>query len=234
MKKILSMLAITLAVFASCSSDDGNGEDTNSPKDNKVYKLHDNNFVGVWRNGSDCFVSFSSDRFNSSLLNTKFIDEGDYTLKDDTIFVKNSYFNKTTKYVVNSITDNTLNVTITYEDRWEGKKTTNMQFTKATDKPCSKMHNLVGKSFYAQYAMSSGSQHWNKTFTSYNIASCTRTDLASSTPSTFYYIYLPPKIYFYVIRYGNEFWYDHVRYDTVTLDSNNQIEFMEYLYGQEL
>lgn len=234
MKKLLSMLAITLAVFASCSSnDDSNDGDVNPPKDNKTYKLHDNNIVGVWRKGSDCFVSFSSEKFNSSLLNDKFVDEGDYTIKNDTVFVKNNYFNKTTKYVVNSISDKVLNVTVTYDDRWNGKKTVNMQFEKAQDTPCSKTHNLVGKSFYAQYSVGSGSQHWNKTFTTYNTMSCTRQDVASSTPSTFYYVYLPPKIYFYVIRY-NEFRYDNVRYDNVTLDSNNQIEFMEYLYGQDL
>ena len=74
---------------------------------------------------------------------------------------------------------------------------------------------------------------WRKDFFSYNTASCTRQDLAQSTPSTFYYIYLAPKIYFYVIQY-NMFYYDTVRYDTVILDKNNQIESMNYLYGEAM
>jgi len=231
MKKVLLVAIIALAgvSFGSCSSSDD--DDSNSPT--VKYKVHDNNIVGVWRSGNDRFVSFSSDNYNSSLLNNKFIDEGEYAVNGDTITVDNRYFGNTTKYVVDGISNSSLSVTITYNDRWEGKKTEKMQFTKADDKPCSKSNNLVGKSFMAQYSVSHGSQHWNKTFTTNNTISCVRTDTESSTPSTFYYVYLAPKIYFYVIRY-NEFYYDTVRYDNVELNENNQIKYMGSLYGEKM
>lgn len=235
MKKTFTIFVLALMAmcntFTACSSSDDNED--KPTKSDKKYKIKNDNIVGVWRNGNDFFVSFSKDGFNSSLLNNKFIDEGDYKIDGDTIFVTNNYFSKTTKYVVNAINDKALSITITYDDRWEGKKTTNMQFTKANDIPCTKNHILVGKSYYAQYSVDKTSQHWNKVFTTYNSMSCTRADVASSAPSTFYYIYLTPKIYFYVIRYG-EFYYDNVRYGDVELDDKNQIDSMGYLYGQKL
>lgn len=227
MKNFILLLGI-IGITCGCSS-----EDSDTQGKTPIYKIHDNNIVGVWKNGSDCFISFSSDKFNSALLSNKFIDEGDYSINGDTILVNNKYFNQITKYVVNNINDNYLSVTVTYEDRWEGKKSVCAQFEKTSDTPCSKSHNLIGKTFLAQYATNYGSQNWNKEFFSYNTASCTRTDVAKSTPSTFYYVYLPPKIYFYVIQYGM-FYYDTIRYDNVTLDNNNQIKHMDYLYGQEL
>lgn len=237
MKKTFSIFAIlaiaTITMFTSCSSDDDNDNNGGEEPTNPTYKVHDGNIVGVWKNDDDCFISFSSDKFNSSLLNNKFIDEGDYRIDKDTIFVTNNYFGKTTKYVVNSISNNKISVTVTYYDRWDGKKEAKMYFSKTSDVPCSKHHNLVGKSFYAQYSVKGGSQHWNKVFNTYNTISCTREDVANSAPSTFYYIYLPPRIYFYIFRYG-EFLENHVRYDNVTLDDNNQITHMGYLYGQEL
>lgn len=223
------MIALTGASFVSCSSSDDGDDGSPAIK----YKIHDNNIVGVWKSGSDHFVSFSSDKYNSSLLNNKFIDEGKYTVKGDTITVNNQYFGNSTKYVVDEISNSSISFTITYNDRWEGKKTEKMRFAKADDTPCSSSNNLIGKSFMAQYSVSHGSQHWNKAFATNNTISCTRTDAESSTPSTFYYVYLAPKIYFYVIRY-NEFYYDTVRYDNVELDENNQIKYMGSLYGEKM
>jgi len=231
MKKVLltTMIALVGTSFVSCSSD-GSDDNPTTPK----YKIHDGNIVGVWKSGSDCFISFSSDNYNSALLNNKFIDEGSYTIKDDTITVSNQYFGKKTRYVINDLTDNSITVSVTYSDRWDGEKTTKMQFLKADDTPCSKINELVGKSYMAQYSVSHGSQHWNKTFSSNNIINCVNTDAASLAPFTFYYVYLPPKkIYFYTIRY-NDFYYDTVRYDNIELDENNQIKYMSSLYGQKM
>lgn len=231
MKKILFAAIIALAgtAIVSCSSNNDDGD--NSPK--VSFKIHDDNIIGVWKTESDRFVSFSSDKFNSSLLSDKFIDEGNYTVSGDTIAVINQYFNNTTKYVVDEINDKSLVMTVTYDDRWDGQKKVKLQLTKSIDVPCSKSNGLVGKSFMAQYNVSHGSQHWNKTFTTYNSMSCARTDVSSTAPATFYYVYLAPKIYFYVIR-NNMFYYDTVRYDNVKLNSNGQIEGMDYLYGQKL
>lgn len=226
--EVLLLLFVSM-LFTACGGNDGSDEDHGS---SVTYKVHDNNIVGVWKNG-DKFVSFSAEKYNSALLTNTFIDEGDYKINGDTIYVYNNYFNKTTKYIVNSLTSNSLSVTVTYKDNWSGEKTQSLQFTKTSENPCSKNHNLVGKSFYAQYNTNSGSQHWNKEFTTYNSISCTRTDVAKSTPSTFYYVYNSPKIYFYVIRSG-EFYYDTVRYGEVKFNESNQIESLGYLYGEKL
>ena len=233
MKNVLlaAMILLAGASFTSCSSSDDDGTIPGAEKPN--YKIHDNNIVGVWRGGNYYFVSFSSDKHNASLISNKFLDEGDYSIKGDTITVSNKYFGNETKYVVNSLSSNKLSMTITYNDRWEGKKTETMSFTKSEDEPCTKTNDLVGKSYYAQYSVSHGSQHWNKTFLTYNTMSCTRSDAASSTPSTFYYVYMKPTLYFYVIR-SNEFYYDTVRCGRVEFNSNNQIDGMGSLYGDKL
>lgn len=233
MKKVLFLIFITFLgiSFSSCSSSDDDGTNPGSEQSN--FKIHDNNIVGVWKCGNYYFVSFSSDKHNASLISNKFLDEGDYSIKGDTITVSNKYFGNETRYVVNSLTSDKLSMTITYNDRWEGKKTETMSFTKSEDEPCTKTNDLVGKSYYAQYSVSHGSQHWNKTFLTYNTISCTRSDAASSTPSTFYYVYMKPTIYFYVIR-SNEFYYDTVRCGKVEFNSNNQIDGMGSLYGDKL
>lgn len=222
-------LASSLLALTACGGSSSDSPDSPLPQ----YKVHDGNLYGVWRNGSNNFVSFSPEKYNSSLLTNTFIDEGDYTIKGDTIMVNNTYFNKTTKYVVNAINDTQLSVTITYKDPWNGTKTQTMQFKKTTESPCAKTHNLVGKSYYAQYNTNSGAQHWNKIFTSYNIMNSTREDVVKSAPATFYYVYLPPKLYFYVIRSG-DFYYDTVRYGDVEFNENNQIESLGYLFGEKL
>lgn len=230
MKKGIFLIMLTSMLFIACGGNDSYDEsDTN---ESPTYKIQGDNIVGVWKNG-DKFISFSAEKYNSALLTNTFIDEGDYIVKGDTIYVENKYFSKTTKYVVNSLNSTTLSVTVTYKDNWNGEKTQAMQFTKSTESPCSKKHILVGKSFYAQYNTNSGAQHWNKVFTTYNSISCTRTDIAKSTPSTFYYIYIAPKIYFYVIRSG-EFYYDTVRYGEVVFNKSNQIESLGNLYGEKL
>lgn len=235
MKKRFSMLPIfafaaSMFMLSACGDDDDSGS---TIPQTPSYKIKNGNIVGVWRNGSDCFVSFSANGYNSALLSNTFIDDGDYTINGDTILVHNTYFANTTKYVVNDITNDALTVTITYKDRWTEEKTVKAKFNKAIDTPCVKTHALAGKSYLAQYAFKYGGQMWRKDFFNYNTASCTRQDLAQSTPSTFYYVYLAPKIYFYVIQYSM-FYYDTVRYGTVVLDANNQIESMGSLYGEAM
>lgn len=224
MKKLFYVLiAFTLAA---CSNDNDLSENT------PLYKIHDGNIHGVWKSNDNSFVSFSSENYNSSLLSNTFIDEGDFIIKGDTITVSNHYFNRTTKYVVKSLDGNKMLVSVSYSDLWSGEKTSTMQLTKTEEQPCTKKHNLLGKSFYAQYAAHSGSQHWNKEFVTYNSMSCTRTDVSKSTPFTCYYIYLAPRIYFYVIRNG-EFYYDTVRYGDVVFNDDNQIESLGKLYGEK-
>ena len=145
MKKVLFLIFITFLgiSFSSCSSDDDEG--TNPGLEQSNYKIHDNNIVGVWRGGNYYFVSFSSDKHNASLISNKFLDEGDYSIKGDTITVSNKYFGNETKYVVNSLSSNKLSMTITYNDRWEGKKVVTMDLTKSEAEPCTKTNDLVGK-----------------------------------------------------------------------------------------
>ena len=230
MKKRFTTLMTTLItlVFISCSS-----ENTDESQNEVTYKINSDNIVGVWRANDNKFISFSSDKFNSSLLSNTFIDEGDYFIKGDTITVTNSYFNKTTRYVVNSINNETLSVSINYIDPFLGEQSSTIIFKKTTETPCSKNHKLVGKSYYAQYNTNSGSQHWNKVFLTYNILSCNRQDIASSYPSSFYYIYLRPKMFFYVIR-NNDYFYDTVRYNEIQLNEQGQIESIGKLYGESV
>lgn len=226
--KIWSMIMLVVmaqSLMVACGDD---GDDNNQPKP-PTYKIHDNNIVGVWKNGN-YFVSFSSDNFNSSILSTSYLDEGDYSVNGDTIIVRNSYFNHQTRYVVKSISEFSLNIEISYIDYLGKENIVNKNFTKTTDIPCSKSHNLIGKTYNASYAGYKGLQHWNKVFSTYNIITCTCTDAGSYTPFTCYYIYLPPKIYFYVKGYS-EFEFDRIKYADIILDSNNQIESMGDLHG---
>lgn len=186
----------------------------------------------MWRNGSDCFVSFSANGYNSALLSNTFIDDGDYTINGDTILVHNTYFANTTKYVVNDITNDALTVTITYKDRWTEEKTVKAKFNKAIDTPCVKTHALAGKSYLAQYAFKYGGQMWRKDFLA-TIRHLAQDRIWLNQPHLPLLCLFSPQNLFYVIQYSM-FYYDTVRYGTVVLDANNQIESMGSLYGEAM
>ena len=225
-KGLFAMVVLTLCIM-SC---EGDSNEFTPKEETPNYKIHDGNIVGVWKNG-DYFVSFSTDNFNSAVLSRTYLDEGIYSVVGDTIVVRNDYFSHSTKYVVESITSSSISLKISYVDYKGIEQKTTGVFSKTNDEPCSKNHNLVGKSYYSMYASKNGAQHWNKLFQTYNTMSCTRTDVGSYNPYLFYYIYLPPRMYFYIKR-NSTFDFDAIKFCNIEFDANNQIAKMGDLYGE--
>lgn len=124
-------------MLAGCSKSD----DEPAPQ----YKLTKDNIVGVWRSG-DYWVSFSSDGYNSAYFpieNDERIDEGTYTVNGDTITVASQLYYSWTKYVIKSISETSVSLTIIYnfygttsvqEDKYDVSK--DITLSKSNDTPC--------------------------------------------------------------------------------------------------
>lgn len=147
MKTRTIFFAVLATVLAACSSSDDENSEPAS-----VHHVNKENIVGVWRNG-DYFVSFSEEGFMSAYLSNTAIAEGDYTIDGDTIVAESSAFSST-KFVVNSISSNTLNCTVTSYDLGGVRDNTRpalltevLSLTLSDASPCVKENVLVGKSF---------------------------------------------------------------------------------------
>lgn len=132
---------------------EGCSKEDSSEKETPKYKLDTNSIVGVWRSG-DYWVSFSENGYNSAFFNIngdERIDEGSYTIKGDTVEVEHTLYFGETKYVINSISSTTLQMTIAYNyygfyhdedvNTWIY---TPITLTKTTETPTEKADGLDG------------------------------------------------------------------------------------------
>ena len=203
--------------FLSCSKSDDDGEMAPSQKES-IFKIDKTDIVGVWRNlSSNTFLSFSSDKLFSGLMDEYTIDDGNYSINGDTIKVNNTYFGYDIRMVVISATDNTISLNIEYLSlsRNEELKKTSKQITfqKTDEAPCSKDNVLIGRSFSASSTYGGGSKY-NFFVLKHNIMTYTLTSYSSGivkSSGSVHYLYLPPKIYFTVyddygifVYYGQE------------------------------
>lgn len=227
---LLSVMTLYFCVF-SCNSDDGDIK-KEEKEQTPTFNVTSTNIVGVWLDGAGSFISFSSDNYNSTVIKSSLVDEGDYTIIGDTIYVTNSFFGRKTKYVITSITNERIWVTITYTD-YKGNKQELMSVYKRSDKePCRKDNLLVGKSHNGQYATKGKSTFWTTTSMSHNTMYCSCTTIGNYQPFTLYYVYLHPKMYFYIIGNASSL-YEGVRVKEISYEENGKIWTMGPLYGEE-
>lgn len=216
------MLVIVAIPFTSCGSD---SEDEPSVKPDKSAIIAQK-IVGVWKEEGH-FVSFSQSGYNSAFLDYQTIDEGDYQVSGDTITVSNNYRGIKTTYVIKSVTDSTLSCVTTYlpfniDGNTTGYRTKNFLFKKSSESPCSKNHNLIGKSYDSMY---SGGYDGRATFVQYNVMDFYRTwNKLKYDHLSRYYVYLPPKDVYFVQWADNGATMWGVFHLTFTLNSDGQID----------
>ena len=137
--------------LAGCTHEEN--EITEQPQEKALTKEQ---LVGVWRSGG-YWVSFSDDWYNSAyfpLENAERIDEGSYTISGDTVTVENSLYYSTTRYIIHSISGDTLRMTQIYnifnssrdgEDNYDIY--TPLTLTKSNEVPPVKLNGFSGMTF---------------------------------------------------------------------------------------
>lgn len=246
MKRLTSVLtaALLLAVIAAGCSSGSDEPEVPTPQ----YKVTKENIVGVWRSG-DYWVSFSSDGYNSAYFpieNDERIDEGSYTISGDTITVESQLYYSWTKYIIRSISDTSVSLTIIYNfsgttsvqnDDYDISK--DITLTKSNDTPCiiddgldrktyetTEIFNINGKkynikqenTFYKEY-------HFIKFE---NLYPEKDTEIFRNIPKTGgrYYIYLPP--YLYTVKTPSDLGYKRnvpVEKGTLTTNTDGSINY---------
>lgn len=182
MKKILFLLAMLPMMWACSSSSNDIPEE---PKEEII------DIVGVWSNG-DYFVSFSSDGYYTSYIDSKFIDSGDYILdtKNKSVECTNYYFERTTNILVlkneDELTCSFKSVNVLGENI-----TKTITFCKTNEYPQGNNNTLVGKVYEGLYA-GYGDCEWE--FVSNYAAKFSTIEPKSKTKNIFY-IYRAPYLY---------------------------------------
>lgn len=186
MKKLAAILFI-LPLFLSCSSSDDPVIPDEKPR----------SIVGVWENGNN-FISFNNDGFYSAYIADNFIDSGDYARVENVVSCHNTYFNRKTTYTIKTISDTKLDVDISYTDLDGNINKKEIEFTKSTVTPASKINTLAGKSYTLQSTYFGNVTRLFSTFNS-GIKIATNGN-AADYPIKFFYIYIDDKLYFQSLR----------------------------------
>lgn len=182
MKKYFFLVCVALALVC-C----GKETPTNEKEPEKEYSI-----VGVWES-NDKFLSFSSDGFYCAYLNDNFIDAGTYNRDKDEIRCTVDYFNRSTSYKIQSISDNSIDVKYTYTGIDGIAHQDFISFKKRSLLPTSSSHALLNKTYqentsyagivtYSFSTSSSGSR----------VASG---GAAKNYPLRMFYIFLNDKVY---------------------------------------
>lgn len=192
MKKLFLYILILLSIIIlqSCARTE-DGEPGSTSDDTKSL------IIGVWES-ENYVVSFGNDGFYSAYIADEFIDSGDYAQSKNIVSCQNSYFNRTTIYTVEEVSDDLLKVNIDYKDLYGNKKTKSISFTKVKKTPSTKNNTLSGKSytFNAPYF-----GNITMSFNTYNsgIKSATKGS-AKQYPLNFFYIYIGEKVYYQILE----------------------------------
>lgn len=215
-------------LLAGCSKEESS-EEQNRNNMEQTNTLTKEQIVGVWRSG-DYWVSFSESGYNSAFLNIngdERIDEGSYTIKGDTVEVEHTLYFGETRYVINSISSTSLQMTIAYNyypfypsddnDFWIYAPIT---LSKTTDIPCEKNDGLDGTTYENEttftyegnaydvthantihsdghYILYSIDYHGNKPYSSYG---------GVPMGGMKFYIYLKPYLYTAICGRGGNFY----------------------------
>ena len=157
-KSLFLMVALVVGMtLAGCSKE----EKGNMEENKKTIK---DLIVGVWRSG-EYFVSFSEDGYNSAFFpidGEERIDEGIYTFDGDTVLVEGSFYGNTTKYIVNSVSESSISLTVVYRFRnmtFEGDAVDSratLTLTKSADMPSVRINGLEGKTFTIEDTYTNG------------------------------------------------------------------------------
>ena len=181
-------LAMSLTCMVSCK--DSNNEPTEQQVDNK------SKIIGTWESG-EYILSFNKEGFYSAYIADEFLDSGDFMIDNNSIVCKNTYFNRETIYNIESVTNESLAVSISYKDNYGNPFNKKLSFNKSDLEPAVKDNPYISKSISWLTDVFGYVTH---TFTTYNLITKTATKgSAARHPLTLYYIII-----------GNKFYYQHL------------------------
>lgn len=187
-KFILPLILGVLSICATSCGDDGEDD---------VEPTVETSIVGVWQS-NNYVISFSQAGFYSAYIADEFLDSGTYTRNGTTITCYNSYFGRTTTYVINSITDKSISVSVSYTDNNRKSKQTSLRLSKTSITPATMSNRIIGKNL--KY-LSSSFGTITLQFDTYNsgVKRCTKSS-GAKYPLNFFYIYLDNKLYWQLIE----------------------------------
>lgn len=122
----------------------------------EIKKTLKEQIVGVWRSG-DYFVSFSEDGYCAAYFpidGDERIDDGVFTMDGDTVITDGSFYANTTKYIINSVSEKSINLTVVYDfshtptgidDKKDAMAT--LTLTRTDEIPDRKINGMEGKTF---------------------------------------------------------------------------------------
>ena len=179
MRKVLFLFALLPMLF-SCSSEENELN----------YEKLKSQIVGVWEY-NDILVSFDEYGYYAAILDETFLDCGSFILNKDEITCKNNYLNKNTKYIIESIDNNGINMIVTYNNYKNEEVNKNITLYKTDKKPASKDNILIGKIYNF---LLSGYGGCNIIFNSHNIAEM-KTESVKPITQIWNYFYIEPYVY---------------------------------------
>ena len=148
---LLTMTLVAGMMLAGCAKEESSEE---SRKGNDMEQtLTKEQIVGVWRSG-DYWVSFSESGYASAFLrlgDLEMIDDGDYRLNGDTIItIASPWLLYETPYIVNSVTDTELSLTVEHVEPGvpDTRRKGTVVLQKSQISPCERNDGLTGKVFY--------------------------------------------------------------------------------------
>lgn len=198
MKKILYFLLGFSFILSSCTEDNNEPNDNNKPSNGSQTEtsISLSDIEGVWTS-EDFFVSFNSDKFCTSFVAKGFLDSGKFTFSSTktnaTISCRNTYFNHTTTYYVESLSSSKMTLKVDYTDYNGVEKSTRLYLNKTSEHPVEIDNPLVGK------IASARSQYWTYVITTFSTY-CSGTRAAQSGnaakyPLNMFYIYRNDTMY---------------------------------------
>ena len=166
----------------------------------KVIVSKKSDIVGVWENGN-YFLSLSKDGFLTSYFAERYLDSGDYTIKDDKqIICSNLYYAKPTYYNILSVANNKMTVSIEYVDVNGNNQKKEMTFTKSDKDASTKENPLTGKIF-TTYFSSTNTTKVTYSFNTYYTGTKTADGgTMKKYPMAVYYIYFNNRLYFQTFK----------------------------------
>ena len=225
------------AILIGCSGGGNDEKEVEIPKKQVKFKTDNLNLVGVWQatSGQLRIISFSEDNLFSGVLDKNTIDDGDYSITGDTIFVKNTYHGYNIRIELVSARDDKIFCRLKYLGSSDyggmSEKEETVEFKKTEDEACSKHNFLVGKNIEVNTSHNNVVWDWDLSVIQHNFMTfalkLNQSSIVKYT-GTVHYFYLHPMLYFTIYESG-EMWitniFKPVNKRVVEIDSKGRIKF---------
>ena len=200
---ILTIVLVNVGLIA-C----GNDDDKDNPKPEQPTVTSNSNqeeptttysAVGVWESGN-YFLSLSSDNFLTAYFAERYLDCGNYSIRDGIITCNNTYYARPTQYKIKTLSDTQLQVEISYVGVYGEKQNKSLTFNKSDKLPVTKDNPISGKSYTTYFSSSSSVRITNSFNTYYTGTKRANSGNMANYPMNMYYIFFNNRIYYQTFK----------------------------------